>query len=128
MAPVAADGKRRILRFLRFFGPRGDLLAAQSPHLVVYDAFGHVRLRAEVDEFLDLACVGDEIWVLTPDRLIRLSARDGRELGVTGSTTSIPAAASCISCTAPHSRCGTRSGRCGPRDPARPNSPVPAAR
>ena len=66
---------------MRFFGPRGDLLAAQSPHLVVYDAFGHVRLRAEVADYLDLACVGDEIWVLTPDRLIRLSSLDGRELG-----------------------------------------------
>jgi hypothetical protein len=86
---------------LRFFGPRGDLLAAQSPHLVVYDAFGHVRLRAEVDEFLDLACVGDEIWVITPARLIRLSALDGRELGSDRLDYLDPAGRFLISSTAP---------------------------
>jgi hypothetical protein len=63
---------------LRFLGPRGDLLAAESPGLTVYDASGHVRVRIELD-FLDVVPVGDELWVAAPRHLIRLSARDGRE-------------------------------------------------
>ena len=55
---MASDRRRRILRF---FGARGDLLAAESPGLVVYDSFGRERLRAEVDGFLDIAPVGDEV-------------------------------------------------------------------
>ena len=66
---------------MRFFGPRGDLLAAESPGLVVYDGSGHVRVRTEIDDFLDVAPVGDELWVVGQRQLIRLSARDGRELG-----------------------------------------------
>jgi len=76
---VAADRRRRILRF---FGARGDLLAAESPGLVVYDSFGRERLRAEVEGLLDIAPVGDELWVLTPGKLVRLSALDGREVAV----------------------------------------------
>ncbi|HEX8111098.1 MAG TPA: hypothetical protein VF516_25385, partial [Kofleriaceae bacterium] len=72
---MAADRRRRILRFL---GPHGDLLAAESPGLTVYDASGHVRIRSEI-EFLDIAPVGDELWVAASHHLIRLSARDGRE-------------------------------------------------
>ncbi|HEX4419017.1 MAG TPA: hypothetical protein VH165_13995, partial [Kofleriaceae bacterium] len=64
-------------RILRFFGPRGDLLAAEAPGLVVYDASGQVRLRTELHDFLDVAPVGDELWLVAPDRLIRLAARDG---------------------------------------------------
>jgi hypothetical protein len=75
---VPSDRRRRILRF---FGPRGDLLAAESPGLVVYDSFGRERVRLEVDELLDVAPVGDELWVVTPRTLVRLSALDGRELG-----------------------------------------------
>jgi ATPase family protein associated with various cellular activities (AAA)/winged helix domain-containing protein len=63
---------------LRFFGPRGDLLAAEASGLTVYDASGHVRIRTELD-FLDVAPIGDELWVAAPRHLIRLSARDGRE-------------------------------------------------
>jgi hypothetical protein len=66
---------------LRFFGPRGDLLAAEAPGLVVYDASGHTRIRIEIGDFLDVAAVGDELWVVAPRQLIRLSARDGSELG-----------------------------------------------
>jgi hypothetical protein len=65
---------------LRFFGPRGDLLAAEAPGLVVYDASGQVRIRTELPDFLDVAPVGDELWVVAPRRLIRLSARDGSQL------------------------------------------------
>jgi hypothetical protein len=75
---VVADRRRRILRF---FGPRGDLLAAEAPGLVVYDAAGRARVRTEVDgDFLDVAAVGDELWVAAPRRLVRLSVRDGSEL------------------------------------------------
>jgi ATPase family associated with various cellular activities (AAA) len=74
---VAADRRRRILRF---FGPRGDLLAAEAPGLVVYEASGQVRIRTELDDFLDIVPVGDELWVVAPRRLIRLSARDGSQL------------------------------------------------
>src|SRR5215218_5348406 len=79
MLGSAAVAPRR--RILRFFGPRGDLLAAESPRLVVYDSFGRERVRTEVEGFLDIAAVGDELWVATPGRLIRLSAQDGSELG-----------------------------------------------
>jgi len=65
---------------LRFFGPRGDLLAAEAPGLVVYDASGQIRFRIELDDFLDIAPVGDELWVVAPRRLLRLSSRDGRQL------------------------------------------------
>jgi hypothetical protein len=65
---------------LRFLGPRGDLLAAESPGLTVYDASGQVRVQIRTElEFLDVAAVGDELWVAAPRHLIRLSARDGRE-------------------------------------------------
>src|SRR6185369_17295366 len=74
---VAADKRRRILRF---FGPRGDLLAAESPGLVVYDSFGRERLRTEVAGFLDIAAVGDELWAVTARELVRLSALDGKEV------------------------------------------------
>ncbi len=74
---VVADRRRRILRF---FGPRGDLLAAESPGLVVYDSFGRERVRTEVEGFLDIAAIGDELWVVTPSALVRLSALDGSQL------------------------------------------------
>ncbi len=76
---MASDRRRRILRF---FGARGDLLAAEPPGIVVYDSFGRERLRTEVEGFLDIAPVGDELWVVTPGKLVRLSAMDGRELAV----------------------------------------------
>jgi hypothetical protein len=66
---------------LRFFGPRGDLLAAEAPGITVYDATGDVRFRVELDSFLDIAPVGDELWALAPGRLTRLSARDGSVVG-----------------------------------------------
>jgi hypothetical protein len=68
-------------RILRFFGPRGDLLAAEAPRITVYDPTGDVLFRTELDDFLDVAPVGNELWVIAPDRLTRLSARDGRVLG-----------------------------------------------
>ncbi len=76
---MASDRRRRILRF---FGARGDLLAAESPGIVVYDSFGRERVRTQVEGFLDIAPVGDELWVVTPGKLVRLSAIDGRELAV----------------------------------------------
>nr|MDQ3370236.1 hypothetical protein [Myxococcota bacterium] len=74
---MAADRRRRILRF---FGPRGDLLAAESPSVVVYDARGNERVRTEVPDLLDIVAVGEELWAVTPRRIVRLSAIDGREL------------------------------------------------
>jgi hypothetical protein len=74
---MAAERRRRILRF---FGPRGDLLAAEPPNIVVYDSAGHELYRAEVPDFMDLAPVGDELWAACPGQLVRLSARDGRRI------------------------------------------------
>jgi hypothetical protein len=71
---VAVERRRRILRF---FGPRGDLLAADAPRIVVYDASGHDRIRTEIEDFLDVVPVGDELWAAAPRGLIRLSARSG---------------------------------------------------
>jgi hypothetical protein len=68
-------------RLLRFFGPRGHLLAAEAPHITVYEAGGTVRMRTELEGFLDIAPVGDELWALSSTRLTRLSARDGSLVG-----------------------------------------------
>ncbi|HEU4615448.1 MAG TPA: hypothetical protein VFS15_25310, partial [Kofleriaceae bacterium] len=68
-------------RILRFFGSRGDLLAAESPGLVIYDSFGQERVRTAVEGMLDVATVDDEVWVVTPRALVRLSALDGCEFG-----------------------------------------------
>ncbi|HET9625341.1 MAG TPA: hypothetical protein VFP84_28430, partial [Kofleriaceae bacterium] len=64
-------------RILRFFGPRGHLLAAEAPHITVYDAGGAVRMRTALEGFLDIAPVGDELWALSQTRLTRISAKDG---------------------------------------------------
>jgi AAA+ superfamily predicted ATPase len=72
-----AERRRRILRF---FGPRGDLLAAESPGIVVYDSLGRERLRSEIAGFLDIAAVGEELWAVTPRELVRVSLADGREV------------------------------------------------
>jgi hypothetical protein len=96
---VVADRRRRILRF---FGPRGDLLAAESPGLVVYDSFGRERVRTEVEGFLDIAPVGDELWVVTPGALVRLSALDGRQLASEPLSYIDPSGHILQSSTAPH--------------------------
>jgi len=69
-------------RILRFFGSRGDLLAAESPGIVVYDGSGEVRFRTEVEDLVDVAPVGDELWVVSPRKLTRLSLKDGAQLAV----------------------------------------------
>ena len=76
--PVLATPRRRILKF---FGPRGDLLAAEAPDLAVYSATGDLVFRTELAGFLDIAPVGDELWAMSPGRLTRLSARDGGLVG-----------------------------------------------
>jgi hypothetical protein len=68
-------------RILRFFGPRGHLLAAEAPGLAVYATGGDVVLRAELADFLDVVAVGDELWALAPGQLTRLAVRDGAVLG-----------------------------------------------
>src|SRR4051812_29643976 len=77
MGAVVAERRRRILRF---FGPRTDLLVAEAPGIVVYDASGHERFRIELEDFFDVIAVGDELWVAARGRLIRLAARDGRQI------------------------------------------------
>ncbi len=72
------DRRRRVLRF---FGPRGDLLAAEMPSVTVFDASGYEKFHVEIEGFLDVAPVGDELWVVFADRLERISATDGRTLG-----------------------------------------------
>jgi hypothetical protein len=54
---------------------------AEAPGLVIYDASGQARVRTELDDFLDVVAVGDELWAAAPTQLIRLSARDGSVLG-----------------------------------------------
>jgi hypothetical protein len=66
---------------LRFFGPHGDLLATVGSAALVYDRGGHEKFRLKVDGLLDVAPVDDELWALAPGKLVRLSAKDGRELG-----------------------------------------------
>jgi hypothetical protein len=95
---VVADRRRRILRF---FGPRGDLLAAEPPNIVVYDHAGSERFRAEVEDFLDIAPVGDELWVIGAKRLVRLATRDGRTLGSEPIDYLDPAGHVLVSATAP---------------------------
>jgi hypothetical protein len=77
MGPVATP-RRRILKF---FGPRGELLAAEAPDLAVYSPTGDLIFRTELAGFLDIAPVGDELWAMSPGRLTRLSARDGGLVG-----------------------------------------------
>ena len=72
------DRRRRVLRF---FGPRGDLLAAEMPSIAVFDASGYEKFRVEIQGFLDVAPVGDELWIVFADRLEHISASDGRRLG-----------------------------------------------
>ncbi len=67
-------------RILRFFGPRGDLLAAEGSSVFVYDASGQQRIQLEAPGLIDVAGVGDELWIVVPGRLVRRSARDGRVL------------------------------------------------
>ena len=73
-----ADRRRRVLRF---FGPRGDLLVAEAPSIAVFDATGYERFRVEVEGFLDVAPVGDELWVISASQLARLAASDEPMLG-----------------------------------------------
>ena len=72
-----ASGTSPARRIVRFFGTRGDLLVAEAPNINVYDSNGDVRVRVQVEDFLDIAPVGDELWVAAANRLTRLSAHDG---------------------------------------------------
>ena len=48
--------------------------------MAVCDASGEIRVDVALDEVLDAAPVGDELWVAASRRLIRLSARDGARI------------------------------------------------
>jgi len=96
---VVAERRRRILRF---FGPRGDLLAAHASGLVVYDAAGRVRVRIELEDFLDVAPVGDELWIAGHRQLVRVSARDGSAIARDPIDDLDPDGRFLISSTAPH--------------------------
>jgi len=95
---VGSDRRRRILRF---FGPRGDLLVAEAPAITVYDGSGQARFRTELDDFVDVAAVGDELWAIGSGRLTRLSARDGSSIGIEAFDYLDPAGRFLISATAP---------------------------
>ena len=45
-------------RILRFFGSRGDLLAAEAPGIVVYDASGEIRDANTLASFARLIALG----------------------------------------------------------------------
>jgi hypothetical protein len=102
-------------RILRFFGPRGDLLSAEWPVIAVFEASGELRFRTEIPQgggpggggpelegFLDVAAVGDELWIAAPGALARLSLRDGRLLGRAPIGYLDPAGRFLQSSTAPH--------------------------
>ena len=74
-------GPERRRRVLRFFGPAGDLLAAETPNIVVYNANGDERFRAEIADFIDIACVGSELWAVSPGLLTRIAIRTGEIVG-----------------------------------------------
>ena len=93
-----AERRQRVLRFCE---PSGDLIAAEAPSLVVYDATGHERFRTEVGEFLDIAQVGGELWVVAADRLNRFAMRDGAPLGSSRLDYIDPAGKLLVSSTAP---------------------------
>jgi len=65
---------------LRFFGPQQDLLAAEAPLLAVYDANGTERFRVQIDGLLDATVVGTELWAILADKVVRMSARDGKTI------------------------------------------------
>jgi hypothetical protein len=88
-------------RVVRFFGARGDLLVAEAPNINVYDGNGDVRVRVQVEDFLDIAPVGDELWVVAANRLTRLSAKDGRVLATDPIEYLDPAGRFLLSSTAP---------------------------
>ncbi|HSS01403.1 MAG TPA: ATP-binding protein [Kofleriaceae bacterium] len=64
-------------RVVRFFGPRGDLLIADSAGVSVCHASGSLRFRVAIDGVLDAVCVGSELWVAAHDGLTRLAVTDG---------------------------------------------------
>ncbi|MDB4954153.1 MAG: ATPase central domain protein [Myxococcales bacterium] len=88
-------------RVVRFFGARGDLLVAEAPNINVYDPSGDLRVRVQVDDFIDIAPVGDELWVAAPNRLTRLSVKDGRVLASDPLEYLDPAGRFLLSSTAP---------------------------
>ncbi len=77
-------------------------MAAESPHIVVYDSTGHERFRTEIEEFTDVAGVGEEIWAVSPGQLTRISVKDGSQLGSAKLDYLDPAGRLLISATAPH--------------------------
>ncbi|HWO25491.1 MAG TPA: ATP-binding protein, partial [Kofleriaceae bacterium] len=92
---------------LRFFGPRGDLLSAEWPVIAVFEASGALRFRLELPElegFLDVAAVGDELWIAAPGGggLVRRSLRDGAPLGTAPVGYLDPGGRFLQSSTAPH--------------------------
>lgn len=67
---------RRILRFC----PKGELVAADGTQLTVFDPSGDQRYRVEMEDFLDAAAVGEELWVMATTGLTRLDLRTGRKI------------------------------------------------
>jgi hypothetical protein len=64
-------------RVVRFLGPRGDLLIADSAGVSLCNASGSLRFRVEIDGVLDAVAVGAELWVAARDGLTRLAIADG---------------------------------------------------
>jgi ATPase family associated with various cellular activities (AAA) len=69
-------------RVVRFFGPRGDLLVADSAGVSVCNASGSLRFRVAIDGVLDAVAVGAEIWVATREALTRVAIAEGAILSV----------------------------------------------
>ncbi len=62
---------------MRFFGPRGDLLVAESSGIAVCEATGSLRFRVALDGVLDAVVVGAEIWVAAREGFVRIAIGDG---------------------------------------------------
>ena len=67
-------------KVVRFFGQRGDLLVADPSGVSVCEASGALRFRVPLDGVLDAIAVGEELWVVARDGLVRVAVADGAVL------------------------------------------------
>jgi SpoVK/Ycf46/Vps4 family AAA+-type ATPase len=69
--------------------------------LVVYDSDSNKRYSTEIGEFLDVAAVGEELWVMASTHLTRLRLADGRQIAMENVERMDPNGRFLISATAP---------------------------
>src|SRR4051812_30554361 len=74
VAPQVVGSERKVVRF---FGPQGDLVVADSAGVAVCNASGSLRFRVAIDGVRDVVAVGAELWVAAREGLLRLAIADG---------------------------------------------------